>query len=183
MADAQVRAAGAADADAVAEVQLSCWLHAYTGRLPDSVMESMTADRDQIASRWRESISSAPTVRHRVLVACAGPQVVGAAAIAPADDADADPAEVAELLVLAVAPPYRGRGHGSRLLNAATGQLRLDRFTLATAWVDAADTTTTALLLGAGWALDGASRVLDLAGDGAVEVPQHRLHTDLTEGG
>jgi GNAT superfamily N-acetyltransferase len=59
---------------------------------------------------------------HRLLVACAGDQVVGLAAIGPSQDPDAGSA-AGEVTVLAVHPDARRQGHGSRLLNASVDLL------------------------------------------------------------
>ena len=57
------------------------------------------------------------------LVACAGDQVVGLAAVGPSQDPDAGGAQ-GEVTVLGVHPDARRQGHGSRLLNASVDLLR-----------------------------------------------------------
>ena len=77
-------------------------------------------------------------------------------------------------------PGERGKGHGSRLLQAAADTMVADRFTRAVTWVLASDDALRAFLTKAGWAADGAHRELDLDGSGTTVVKQVRLHTALT---
>jgi len=136
-----------------------------------------------LADRWRAAVESPPTPRHRVLVARSADAVAGFAAVAPTEDGDLDPAVDAELLALVVERPSRGRGHGSRLLQAAADLSREAGVRTLRAWLGPADDRLRAFLVGAGWGPDGAGRVLDLRGDGQVVVRQQRLHTGLEERG
>ena len=69
--------------------------------------------------------------RNRVLVALERNRVVGFAITSPATDPDCDPVADGELMELTVDPDERGKGHGSRLLQAAVDTMRADRFTRA----------------------------------------------------
>jgi ribosomal protein S18 acetylase RimI-like enzyme len=80
---------------------------------------------------------------------------------------------------LTVDPEDRGRGHGSRLLQAAMDTIAADRFRRAVCWVVASDDAVRRFLTEAGWGPDGAHRELDLDGTGAVTAKQIRLHTQL----
>lgn len=183
MADASVRRAEASDARAITEVQAAAWREAYSGSLPDEVLDAIGSAT--AVGVWRDSVTSPPSPRHRVLVALAGPAVVGLAAYGPAGDPDLDPDEDAELLAMCVAPGATGQGHGSRLVNASVDHLREDGFRRAHTWVavlGAADESLRRFLEGAGWGADGAHRRLDLDGGGTVIVPQVRLTTALGEG-
>ncbi len=175
VADVSVRAARAEDAAALARVQARAWQHDYRDTLPDAALDG------DFTEPWRQAVAEPPSPRHRVLAACAGPDVVGLATLTPAEDPDRDPVTDAELGALVVDPDHRRQGHGSRLLAAAADHLRGDGFTTAVTWVDAGDDARRAFLESAGWAADGAHRSLDLRGDGAVVVRQLRLHTDLRE--
>ncbi len=180
-ADVSVRPALSLDAPALAAIQLDSWRAGYAGVVPDQALTAMAAGRDEIVDRWRLSITEPPGRRYHVLVAMAGPELVGLAAVGPAeDDEGLNPAVVGELLVLLVAPARRRAGHGSRLLAAAVDHLRGDGFVRAVLWLDDADTAGGTLAGSTGWARDGATRRLDLDGDGAVLVDQARWHTDLT---
>ena len=78
--------------------------------------------------------------------------MVGFAITGPATDPDCDPVADAELRELTVDPDERGKGHGSRLLQAAADTMAADRFTRAVTWVLAADDALRAFLTDAGWA-------------------------------
>ncbi len=183
MADASVRPAGAGDAPALAALQVRAWLSAYADSWPAEVLDEFTASQPRFAERWDDAAMQPPSQVHRVLVACAGATVVGAAAFGPASDDDVDPAVTAELFVLVVDPEHRTAGHASRLVAATVDHVRGDGFTAATAWVDAVDDGLRGLLVESGWDADGSHRSLDFDGEGVLVVNQVRLHTDLREVG
>ena len=68
---------------------------------------------------------------------------------------------------LTVDAAERGKGHGSRLLQAAADTMVADRFTRAVTWLVADDDAQRTFLTEAGWAPDGAHRTLDLDGTGS----------------
>lgn len=181
-ADLSVRVGGADDAAAVAAVQLSAWRDRYAGLLPTGSLPNPddAGTVGAAAGHWRTSLERPGDARNRVLVALDRQRVTGIAVTQPAADPDCDPVADAELTELAVLAEERGRGHGSRLVQAAVDTMRADRFTRAVCWLVASDDPTRAFLAGAGWAPDGAHRTLDLTGDGSVTVGQVRLHTALT---
>ncbi|MDQ4008600.1 MAG: GNAT family N-acetyltransferase [Actinomycetota bacterium] len=178
-ADVSVRTAWAADAQAIARVQIRGWRQGYAGVLPDDVLAAL--DAEAFAAQWSEAITRPSQARTRVLVALDRATVVGFALTATADDPDADPARDGQVAEFVVDPEHRRAGHGSRLLQACADTLRADRFSRATLWVTSTDDAVRGFLTEAGWAPDGAHRELDLTGDGSTLVKQVRLHTDLTE--
>jgi ribosomal protein S18 acetylase RimI-like enzyme len=168
VADASVRVARVSDAPAVGLVQAVVYREAYAGTLDDEVLAQF--EPRAFTNAWRESLTNAPSRDHLLLVACAGEQVVGLAAVGPSPDPDGQ--DTAELLVLAVHPEARRQGHGSRLLHAAVDTARgRDRRELA-AWVLAGDDRTRSFLTAAGLEVDGAhrERVVDAEGTTAPEV-------------
>jgi ribosomal protein S18 acetylase RimI-like enzyme len=176
-ADVSVRVAWADDADAIAAVQARAWRTSYDGLLPDAALE---VDPARAAELWRTTLAQPKEARTRVLVALERNRVVGFAITTPATDPDCDPAVDAELMELTVDPGERGRGHGSRLVQAAVETMAADRFTRAVLWAVATDDALREFLTGAGWAPDTAHRELDLDGDGTTLVKQIRLHTDCS---
>ncbi len=179
-----VRPARPADAPEIARLQLSTWRTAYRTLLPASIL----ADLDQawMGERWTEAITEPPSPRHRVLIAVEQAEsdyVVGFAASGPADDAALAPEEkplpedTAAITDILVEPRWGRRGHGSRLLAATVDLWREDGFTTAVAWAYERDKPTRAFLTSAGWAVDGATRSLDVDD---LLVSQVRLHTSLT---
>src|SRR5262245_18529337 len=115
-ADVSVRIAWADDAAAIAELQLRTWHEQYADVLP---ADAIPDDPEAAAAAWRAALSRPGDARNRVLVALERNRVVGFAICSPADDPDCDPIVDGELADLTVDPAERGKGHGSRLLQAA----------------------------------------------------------------
>lgn len=167
LADASVRTARPSDAPAVGLVQAWVWQTELADLLEPEVLEGLTGPR--FAGVWRQSLEHPPSPRHRLLVACAGPQVVGYVAIGPADDEpDLDPATTGTILEGGVHPEGRRAGHGSRLLNAAVDTLRAgsDDLEAIVVWVLADAEHTRAFLQAAGFEPDGAHRERVMGEDG-----------------
>lgn len=179
VADASVRSARPNDAPAVGIVQAMVFREAYTGRLPDEVLEEFRPEG--FAKGWRDSLLAPPAGIHRLMVACAGEQVVGLAALGPSQDPDAEPAW-GELTVLGVHPQARRVGHGSRLLNAAVDVLRGAGADAVAVWVPADEEPTRAFLLASGFAPDGAFRERVVSPDGGT-LREVRLVVSLVEPG
>ena len=173
-ADVSVRVAWADDADAIASLQVRTWQATYADLLPAHALD---LDPAAVAEAWRTSLARPADARSRVLVALERNRVVGFAVIGPATDPDCDPVADAELMELTVDPAERGKGHGSRLLQAAVDTMRADRFTRSVLWAIATDDALRGFLTAAGWAADTAHRELDLDGAGTTRVKQVRLHT------
>lgn len=184
-ADNIVRDARPADAADLARIQAGRWRAGYRGLVPNPVLAEITSidTERRCAEHWAASLASPPSSRHRVLVAvgvAAEPaggerRVAGFASFGPATDPGRWPGTDAELYELCVDPGQAGRGHGSRLLNAAAVTMAEDGFGTAVAWVLAQDAAARRFLESAGWAADGARRSLDMG----VPVPTIRLHTAL----
>lgn len=173
-ADVSVRIAWGDDAAAIAELQLRTWRETYAGLMP---AEAFPSDAAAATAAWHESLRKPQDARNRVLVALERNRVVGFTITGPATDPDCDPVADGELQELTVEPTERGKGHGSRLLQAAVDTLLADRFNRAVTWTIATDDALRLFLTEAGWAPDGAHRTLDLDGSGTTLVKQVRLHT------
>lgn len=165
LADASVRRARPNDAPAVGTVQATVFREAYAGRVPDDVLALF--EPEAFARGWRAGLTSPPGGVHRLLVALAGEQVVGAVAVGPAQDPDAEPAW-AEVTLLAVHPDARRQGHGSRLLNASVDVLREAGAQAVTAWLLADDEATRGFLAASGFGPDGAFRDRVVSPDGGT---------------
>lgn len=185
-ADVSVRVAWTEDAAAVAALQLRAWPRMYDGVLPPEAFPTGPEALAAATAAWEQSLARPGDARRRVLVALERNRVVGFAMTGPATDPDCDPVAHGELAEVVLDPDEHGRGHGSRLLQAAVDTLRADRFERAVSWVLSTDDALRGFLDGAGWAPDGAHRELELDGagvgpDSAVRVKQVRLHTDLRQ--
>lgn len=163
LADASVRLARESDAPAVGLVQAAVWRDAYAGVLPAQVLD--TFEPTAFANAWRRSLAAPPEGVYRLLVACAGDQVVGFASIGPSQDPDASP-DTGELSAVGVHPEARRAGHGSRLLNATVDTLRGAGAETVHTWVLADDEATRAFLVQAGLVPDGAFRDRVVSPDG-----------------
>ena len=175
LADAAVRTGRPSDAPAVGLVQAAVWQHELAGVLSAEVLEALTGPR--FASVWRRSLEEPPTPRHRLLVATAGPQVVGYVAIGPVgEEPGLPPGTTGSIYDGGVHPDARRAGHGPRLLNAAVDTLRAaaqgDGLTAVSLWVLSDAERTRAFLQSAGFSPDGAwrDRVVDDDGRSAREV-------------
>jgi GNAT superfamily N-acetyltransferase len=176
-----VRDARAADALALAQVQVASWQCTYEGIVAADLLASLTSS-DAIPEweeRWREAITNPPTSRHRVLVAVTdgSRDVVGFASVGPATDEDQWPRTDASLYELRVLPDQTRQGHGNRLLHAVAATLADDGFQTVSTWVISADEVLRRFLESSGWAPDGARADLDVG----VTVPAVRLHTRIAE--
>lgn len=175
LADVAVRTGRTTDAPAVGFVQAFVYRHEYAHVLPREALEAMTGP--QLGSVWRRSLEQPPTPRHRLLVATAGPKVVGYVVIGPAgEEPGLEHDTTGMILDGGVHPEARHLGHGSRLLNAAVDTLRAagadEELAAVATWVLADAEGTRAFLEAAGFAADGAwrDRVVDDAGGTAREV-------------
>ena len=175
-ADVSVRIAWADDADAIA-ARPGARLAGDVRRRGARPTPCPTDPRPGPA--WRQSLGRPADARHRVLVALERNRVVGFALTGPAEDPDCDPVADGALAEMTLDPAERGKGHGSRLLQAAVDTLVADRFTRAVTWLLASDDDQRRFLTEAGWAADGAHRELDLDGSGETTVKQVRLHTAI----
>ena len=177
LADASVRTGRVSDAPAVGLVQATVWRDAFANSVPAEVLE--TFDAPAFTTIWRRSLQDPPSALHRLLVACAGDQVVGFAAIGPAEVTDASVGETeGELLVLAVHPDARRVGHGSRLLNAAADTLRAGNRTSLLTWLPVTDEESRAFTDAAGLSPDGAWRER-VVGPGGETVREIRVRAGL----
>ncbi|HVQ19055.1 MAG TPA: GNAT family N-acetyltransferase [Actinomycetes bacterium] len=178
VADVSVRRARLGDVAAMTEVQLQAWR--ATPGVPTGTEVTPTAEA--VSRAWERAVIVPPTERHEVWVALLGDQVVGFAALTPASEPDLDPGSTTEVLLLAIVPEHRRRGHGSRLLAAVMDAVVSAGQTSAITWVVAQDDQSRLFLEGAGWGVDGAHRSLSDDDDAPIErrLRQLRMGTDLS---
>ena len=159
-ADVSVRPAVPGDERAIAAVQLGAWRAAYTDSLGAGALTML--DEVAVVDRWRAAIATPPSRAFHVLVAMAGPRLVGFVSVAPvaAPPNATDQAPGGILLALEVAPAEQRSGHGSRLLAAAVDTLRSDGADQVITWVADGDEARVRFLSGAGLSPDGAARKL-----------------------
>ncbi|WP_111765557.1 GNAT family N-acetyltransferase [Nakamurella deserti] len=151
MAQAQVRPAVAGDGLAMAWIQLEVWRTAFSGLLPDDVLQTPAA---QLAASWTAALHA---TSQTVLMATEGAEAVGFVHAA----VDPDDRTTGRILVLHVRPAWARRGHGGRLLATAAAALRDAGASVGEWWVPETDTATRRFVGVVGWEMSGGARVLD----------------------
>lgn len=171
-----VRLALPSEASQISALQRRAWAADYRAEIADVFAATPVAEMEQA---WQSAILRPPLAQFRVLVSIEADRVTGFAAIGPSPDPDSEPSDsvVAEFVIDPVA---RGRGHGSRLVNAVVDTMRADGFTRATWWVPSDADALRAFLQTSGWAPDGSHR--ELRDEAGVAVKQVRLHCDIRSG-
>jgi ribosomal protein S18 acetylase RimI-like enzyme len=177
LADASVRVARVSDAPAVGYVQAVVFTEAYAAVLAPEVVAQFQPR--EFANAWRATLEGEAAGDGVLLVACAGEQVVGFAAVGASDDPDAGD-DTAALLVLGVHPDARRQGHGSRLLHAVVDTTRGRGRGALSAWVLASDDATRAFLTASGLEADGAHRERVISEDGTT-TREVRLSASVAE--
>ena len=150
-------------------MQAVVFREAYAAELAPEVVQQFQPQA--FANAWRDSLQGEAKGDGVLLVACAGEQVVGFAAVGASSDPDAGD-ETAELLVLGVHPDARRQGHGSRLLHAVVDTARARGRDRLTAWALASADEARGFLVAAGLGPDGAhrERIVGPEGETASEV-------------
>jgi len=116
-----VRRAGVADAAEVARVQVTGWHEAYTGRMPQSILDRLDVGR---ATGWWHRVIAGGTdgeMPGEVWVAVREGVVIGFASAGSSRDEDGVPGE-RELYAIYVLAAHYGSGAGQGLLDAAIGR-------------------------------------------------------------
>jgi GNAT superfamily N-acetyltransferase len=186
VADASVRTARVGEAAEIARIQRDTLAMAYESVMPPEVMAQLVdpAVRAAILAGITAQVS-AGTDDARVLVGLEGDQLVGFAFVQAAvrdgvsalQDGDPSPESTGFLEQILVEPRWGRRGHGSRLLAAATEFFIEAGFSRAITWAPDTNAATTSFLESAGWARDGYARGLD-TGTGTM-LREIRFHTGL----
>lgn len=110
--DYPIIAAGAGDADAIAALHTESWRDAYRGLVPDDYLDGPLLD-ERLAF-WRARLAR-PSDARLTLKAMSGAQMVGFACVLRDEDPEWGPL----LDNLHVKPALKGRGIGTRLLQAS----------------------------------------------------------------
>lgn len=111
-----VRTATAADAADIARVQVRGWHEAYTGRMPQSVLDSL--DEVHRTEVWGRIIT---TGRSATWVAERDGAIIGFASAGPTMDEDGIPGRT-QLYAIYVLADHYGSGAGAALLTATIGE-------------------------------------------------------------
>ncbi|MFI8006144.1 GNAT family N-acetyltransferase [Streptomyces sp. NPDC086010] len=155
-----------ADCDAVAQIRVRGWRHAYAGLVPQAHLDAMDAARD--AERRRAGLLSTGGPVNLVSVA-PDATVTGWACHGPCRDGTGRPAR-AELYALYVDPDRIGTGTGRALLERATARAVADGFREMALWVLKENTRARRFYERAGFRPDGAEEAVETGGALVPEV-------------
>jgi GNAT superfamily N-acetyltransferase len=170
-----IRAGSAADAAPIAAVQREAWFAAYTGIIPDEIIDRVTAPDD--GARVRQSFRTRPW--QRMIVATpdeAQAGIVGYASFGPETDVlgapwphplstDGEERRVAELYALYVHPAWWSTGTGRALMERVLARSASAGYSSITLWVLRDNQRARRFYERAGFAPDGATNVLTGLGD------------------
>ena len=160
--DVAARPAVAADAAAVAALQVRSWQAAYRGLVPDHLLDGL-AD-DAWLGRWTDQLTGPPTAGVHRLVSTDVPEGVPRAVAVGGPVRDPTPGVTGELYLLYADPVVWGRGHGAALLRAVERRLDADGHERALLWVAAGNERSIGFYRHHGWEPDGTTRRDELAG-------------------
>ena len=170
-----IRAGSAADAASIAAVQREAWFAAYTGIIPDEIIDRVTAPDG--GARVRQSFRTRPW--QRMIVATPDDEqagVVGYASFGPETDVlgapwphplstDGEERRVAELYALYVRPAWWSTGTGRALMDRVLARSAAAGYSSVTLWVLRDNARARRFYERAGFAPDGATNVLTGLGD------------------
>lgn len=153
-----VRPAREGDGAGIARVQYTGWHEAYTGRMPQSVLDGLDIERG--TAYWTRVAAEAAG---QLFVAVAADEVVGFASAGACRDDDAVPGRI-ELYAIYVLAAHYGTGAGRALLDAAIGDAP------ASLWVLEDNPRARSFYTREGFVPDGAVKDDDRWGEALREV-------------
>lgn len=165
-----IREARAEDAEAIAVVHVQSWRDAYTGLVPQAVLDGLSVERR--ADAWREWLPKLE--QSRTWVAEVEGEIAGFVNAGASRDGDA-PAGTGEINAIYVLGSLWDAGLGAALMNTALEWLR-ERFAAATLWVLEGNHRGRRFYEKGGWRPDGKSQDLDFEG---TSLPEMRYRIDL----
>ena len=160
----KLRRARGADAPAVAAVHIHAWQVAYRGIVPDAHLDGL----DVATRAARYDFDAAAPGAPETWIAMDGDVVVGFVTVSPSRDEDL--LGFGEVRAVYVAPDRWRSGAGSALLAQAEALLGAAGFNEAHLWVLEDNTRARRFYERAGWALDGARKVIEIGGRPLAEV-------------
>ncbi len=172
-----VRPATAADASAMARLHARSWRSAYTGLLPDPLIDHVVDNERRRTERWRQRLADPPP-DGGAFVAEHESRVVGLAFWGTSVDDDAGP-DTAEVQAIYLDPDAIGLGIGRDLFAATVADITDRGCPAATLWVLKANARARRFYEAAGWRADGAAKTVERPGGTLHEI---RYRRELTRG-
>jgi GNAT superfamily N-acetyltransferase len=158
---------------AIAVVHVRSWQAAYRGLIPQDYLDGL--DPASRRAQWDRVLARGGWPRAGVLVAEVDEQVAGFAALGPARDEGEDPAQVAEIAAIYLAPEAWGTGGGRQLMGASLEALVLAGYRQVILWVLDSNERARRFYVANGWQPDGAAKVDARLGFPLAEVRYRRL--------
>lgn len=161
-----IREATLVDARVIARIHVAGWRWAYSGLVPDGLLESLSVDRRE--EMWRRGLDRGLS-GWALFVADREGEVLGFVGCGPCGDDDTGD-ETGEVYAIYLQPDMVGTGVGRALFARATNHLRDFGFRQATLWVLADNARTRRFYEIAGWRTDGTEKAQDWEGYDPHEV-------------
>lgn len=155
-----VRHADLDDAAGIETVRIATWKACFRGIVSDAFLDSLTVTPSRI-QRYRKVVQGAQ--RSALVVACAGPEIIGMGVAEPANDTPLD-TDMGEIRALYVLPGWQGHGVGRALLDQLTAALRAHGYRAAVLWTLRDRPPTRRFYEANGWTFDGAEETHDWHG-------------------
>ncbi len=163
-----IRDAVTTDAPAIAGIRVASWRVTYAGIVPAPILDRMDVARN---AAWLERRLADPG-DSITLVTEEGGHVIGYALLNPAHDQDVRGWGEVEAIYLD--PVATGRGLGSNLMESSLARLGAAGHHVAVLWVLTANARARRFYDRAGFAPDGAARMLDFDGTPIEEIRYRR---------
>lgn len=163
----EIRRAIPEDGEVIARLHVEAWRAAYRGLVPEAFLEGM--DYQRRAVRFREALSAQ---EEETYLALAEGDLLGMLTIGGCRDEDVDPAVTGEIWGIYLAPQYWRKGIGRMLCSYGESLLSGRGYRIATLWVLAGNERARRFYEAMGYAIYGASKVLDLGTP--LEVVRYR---------
>jgi ribosomal protein S18 acetylase RimI-like enzyme len=164
-----LRAAGVADADAIASIHVSSWRAGYAGIVPDSYLQALNVA--QHTAVWRERIERAA---FEVWLIEERGAARGWIAYGPPRGTSAQP-HPAEIYAIYVAPPSWSLGIGQALLSCALERLAAQAYASCYLWVLNANERSRRFYERAGFTSDPSSvKSISIGTTALDEIRYHR---------
>ncbi len=160
----RVRPARAEDAASIAAVHVDSWRAAYSGLLPDAVLDGLSVERR--ARHWEQVIDDATP--DEVVVAEVGGRLVGFAHVGPAHDGDTGPT-TGQLGTIYLHPEVWGTGVGRAVHDAGLDLLADEGYGTAVLWMLSTNARARRFYERQGWARDGRIRVQQFGGTVVID--------------
>jgi ribosomal protein S18 acetylase RimI-like enzyme len=167
-----VRPAGRADADQVAEVHVRSWQAGYKGLLPDDHLAGLRPEERARRYRFDDPDPSQP----KTFVAVDGEVILGFVTTGPSTNHEDE--RTGEVFALYVDPPHWRRGVGRALISDARRRLCEQGFGEAVLWVLAGNERADRFYRLDGWGPDGSRRRAEVWG---IRVDELRYRRPLNE--